>query len=399
MAADTSDYEVEQPWRKTKVSHPKGWEPSLDWRGDKGTVTTAALEDEPTDAIWENLIADWGLDPAVVRVISGSVQVRAWDANLGNGEVKRLKYYRASLEPLIKPEDRADIEALCKAVMHRKPVKATFNLGSERAVIVNLSDWQTGKTNNGKGTPELVEAINATTDRLIDWLKTLKKNGVLCVYVIGLGDLVEQCDGHYDMQAFTVDLDRREQMRLARRLILMIVDRIIGLGLRVVLGAVPGNHGENRRNGKAFTTWTDNDDLAVFDGVAEVLASNPDRYHLASVPQGAIADDLTLTLDVAGVPVAWAHGHQCKGKGPEAWWAGQVMGYQGVGTAHILNTGHFHHFTISEKTSRTWMQMPAMDGGSHWWTSNTGQHSPRGTVAYVAGNACGSRGWSDLVIL
>lgn len=38
------------------------------------------------------------------------------------------------------------------------------------------------------------------------------------------------------------------------------------------LMVVPGNHGENRNSsGRAFTTWTDNDDLAVFDGVARAL--------------------------------------------------------------------------------------------------------------------------------
>jgi len=37
----------------------------------------------------------------------------------------------------------------------------------------------------------------------------------------------------------------------------------------MVVGAVPGNHGESRRGSKAFTTFEDNDDLAVFEQVAE----------------------------------------------------------------------------------------------------------------------------------
>ena len=396
---DLSEFEEEQPWRNNRVEHPKGFEPGITWDGRSGELATGPLEHDPDDAIWGNLIADWGLDPKTTRIVPGSVQVRAWDANVGKGVIKRLKYYRARIEPTIRAEDHADIEALCRLVEKRKAIKPSFQAGSERAVVVNLSDWQAGKKDMNGGTPEFVEAIHATMDRLTEWLKWARKLGIECVYVIGLGDLVEQCDGHYDMQAFNVDLDRREQMRLVRRLILGFVERIIGLGLRCVLGGVPGNHGENRRNSKAFTTWTDNDDLAVLDGVAEVLAANPERYALASVPSGAIADDLTLTLDVAGVPISWAHGHQCKGKTIESWWAGQVMGYRGVGSAQILNTGHKHHLIVSESTRRTWFQMPAMDGGSTWWTDQTGQHSPRGTVAYVAGNSCGPRGWSDLQIL
>jgi len=43
--------------------------------------------------------------------------------------------------------------------------------------------------------------------------------------------------------------------------------------------------------------------------------------------------------------------------------------------------------------------MPAMDGGSGWWTDKTGQSSPPGMVTYLAGADCGPRGWSDLAIL
>jgi hypothetical protein len=40
-----------------------------------------------------------------------------------------------------------------------------------------------------------------------------------------------------------------------------------------------------------------------------------------------------------------------------------------------------------------------MDGGSDWFTNATGQWSPPGMVSYLAGEACGPRGWSDLVVL
>ncbi len=45
------------------------------------------------------------------------------------------------------------------------------------------------------------------------------------------------------------------------------------------------------------------------------------------------------------------------------------------------------------------MQMPAMDGGSNWWTAKTGNASPAGMVTYLCGDGCGVRGWSDLAIL
>jgi hypothetical protein len=204
---------------------------------------------------------------------------------------------------------------------------------------------------------------------------------------------------HNSMQSFSVDLDRREQARVVRRLILSAVERVAPLAPRVVLSGVPGNHGENRNAaGKAYTTWTDNDDLACIEQVAEVLAANDDRYgHVSTV----LADSLTLTLDVEGVTHAWAHGHQNRG-GPakvEDWWTKQAMGRTGVADAQILTTAHYHHLRVSEATGRTWLQCPAMDPGSEWWTQQTGQSSPAGMLTYVVGEACGARGWSDLAVL
>jgi hypothetical protein len=202
------------------------------------------------------------------------------------------------------------------------------------------------------------------------------------------------------MQAFSVDLDRRDQMRLARRLLLNYVDAITDLGLPLIIGSVPGNHGENRNSsGKAFTTWRDNDDLAVFEQVAEILDANPSRYGSVSVPLGAIADDLTMTLDLAGVAVGFAHGHQIRTGGPEKWWQGQALGRQAVADASILVLGHKHHLYVSEGSGRTVMQCPAMDGGSYWWTAQTGNESPAGMLTTLVGSGCGPRGWSDLAVI
>ena len=59
--------------------------------------------------------------------------------------------------------------------------------------------------------------------------------------------------------------------------------------------SVPGNHGENRKNGKAFTTFGDNFDVAIFDEVAEIFQENPAYKHVKFViPE----NDLWLTVEV-----------------------------------------------------------------------------------------------------
>ena len=127
------------------------------------------------------------------------------------------------------------------------------------------------------------------------------------------------------------------------------------------------------------------DDLAVFEQVGEVLAANTERYSQVTL---FLPSDLSMTLDVCGVPVGFAHGHVARGSGHpvqkiEKWWTGQVMGFQPVADARILVTGHYHHLLLSESTGRTHMQCPAMDGGSAWWTSSTGQSSPAGVLSFV----------------
>lgn len=403
--ADLDEFsEFERP-KRHKLEHPKGWEPGVTWTGNEGTIVVQA-EAEPDPAIWAHLIADWDLDPTRTEVIPGSVQIRAWDSNVGNGDVRRLKYYRATLRPKEKRDDkvREDIDQLCASVMKRKPSKVDAPLGN-RAFLVLASDWQAGKGEGG-GSAAMTERVLLAIDRSVERLKELKKLGrpASAVYLIGLGDLVEGCSQFYAMQEWQTDLDRREQGRLVRRLLLKAVDAYVDAGYPVVLGAVPGNHGENRNaTGRAYTTWTDNDDLATFEQVGEILAANPDRYANVNIPIGAISDDLTMTLDIAGVPCGFAHGHQFPRSGGaqtkiEGWWKGQALGRQAIADAELLFAGHLHHFVTSEATGRTLFQAPAMDGGSKWFTQTTGSSSPAGMLTMMIGSAY-PRGWGDLEII
>ena len=397
---------VPEPPERTprRMDHPKGWEPGVAWDPTTGSGEIVVQSDrDPDPAIWDHLIADWGLDPTRCTVVPGSVQIRAWDMNVGDGEIKRMKYYRATIVGRTASVDRPDVEALCAEVMKRKPRKPV-TVEYDRALIVCLSDTQIGK-GEGDGTAGTVERLMVARDRLIQQIKELKRVGrpTGTIYLVGMGDIVEACSGHYASQTFTVDLDRAQQMRLARRVILQYVDAIVDLAPRIVLAAVPGNHGENRLDGKSYTNVaTDNDDLTVFETVGEILAANPERYGHVTV---YIAQDYTMALDVEGMVVAFTHGHTARKSGHAAavmedWWRGQVMGRQKVADADILVSGHRHHLVVSESTGRTFLQCPAMDPGSDWYTAATGNHSPSGMLTFCVGReSYPTRGWGDLCVL
>jgi hypothetical protein len=374
--------------------------PSMTYGADGGELVGRIPDGVETDpAFWRLVIADWGLDPNLTEIVPDSVQIRAWDMAVGNHQTIRARYYKARIRPRRAAMSDQDVTDLHQLVMRRRTRQTPTQSEHGAGFVVNLSDFQIGKGEGG-GTPATVNRIIGAVDqartRLVE-LRKLKRN-ITSVVIVGCGDLAEQCWGHYPSQQFTVDRTRREQLQIVRELITYCIDAFADLAPRIVVGAVPGNHGENRLNGKAATVVSDNDDLAVFDQVREALSQNPGRY---SHVEWAISDDLVLTLDVEGVTVGWTHMHQGRGgeRGITDWWKGQVMGNRPIASAQILNTAHFHHFLCSEATGRTLIQVPAMDGGSGWWTDKTGQSSPAGMVTYLAGSVCGARGWSDLQIL
>lgn len=386
------------------VSVPQGWEPGIAWDGSEGILTTGPLDEAPNEALWSELIADWNLDPATTEVVPGSVQVRGWDANVGGGEIKRLRYYRATIRARVAGRDRADVEELCRLALAKRPRKRAPEADSGVSLVVPISDLQIGKGEGG-GSPAAVERITAGLDAIADKVRDMTRKGrpPEAIYLLGMGDLVEGCSGdHYAMQTFQADLDNREQKRVVRRLLMRAVDVSTPLASRVVLAAIPGNHGEYRKGGKAYTTWTDNADLEVVENVAEVCAANPERYGNVTA---VLARDLTLTLGVSGVNVGIAHGHQfgrasghAAGKA-EKWWQGQVMGRQSIAEADILISGHLHHFVMSESLGRLFVQCPAQDGGSYWWTAQTGQSAPAGQLMLGVGRGYGARGWGDVEIV
>jgi hypothetical protein len=386
---------------------PKGWEPGVRWSNDTGvgTITTSDVDREPDAALWAEIIRDWQFDPDVMEIIDGSIELIGWDSPIkGTDQSQRLRRYKAKFRQRAAGVDRVDIDALCAMVMKRRPRKLAPVDNVDRSLVVLASDWQVGK-GEGDGTAGTVDRIAVSMDRTVARIRELRRigRGVDVAHLVGLGDLLEQNCGFYPSQQYTTDLTRREQMRVVRRLLIQFVDALVGCDVAVVLTGVAGNHGENRGPaGKAYTTVDDNDDLAVIEQVAEVLAANPSRYGAVST---YLPSELSMCIDVAGVPVGAYHGHlPGSGANPQAkienWWKGQVMGIDNpVRDARLLFTGHYHHLTVSESSGRTHFQSPAMDPGSAWFKASTGQSSPSGMLTVGVGTVYGPRGWGDLEVL
>jgi predicted phosphodiesterase len=253
---------------------------------------------------------------------------------------------------------------------------------------------------NGDGTPQTVDRILQSLDLAVQQVKSLRKAGrrMPTGAIIGLGDLVENCTGFYASQAFSIDCNRRDQNRIARELLTTAIDALSGLFDEFHLITVGGNHGENRNDGKAFTSPGDNDDLAVFEGVREAF-ERAGEHHSWVIPD----DDLSIAVELGGVKVGATHGHLFrKGATVQAkaleFWKGQDFGMQPLRDTQILLSGHFHHASVSTYGRRTAIQAPAMDPGSRWFTQSTGEASPAGVLTLRI-DAEEPLGWDDLRIL
>lgn len=381
-AGASSDYQA------PTVKHPSGWEPGVAWDGNAGTLTTQPMDTPPND--WSELLQVWDLDPAEYEVIE-PVQYRAWDAGIGEGNVQRLFYYRANIRR--RRFSQASVDELLQAVGRKRP-KVPESTGPGLSFAVLSGDLQLGKP-DGDGTEGTIERFLTKTDMAVRRLKELRKAGrsVSSITLAWLGDCIEGnvSQGGQIAQAGRLDLTVSEQLRVYRRLMLHQVQQFAGLSDRIVVPVVPGNHDEVERQGKVQRRYDDSWAVEGAVAVADALKVAGGFEHVSFVFPGR--DELTITLDVEGTAVGFAHGHQF-GRDPVKWWSGQAHGMQPIGSATLLLAAHLHHLRIEQTGAKTFLQIPALDGGSVWWKHRTGQDSPPGLVSLLVGDG----GWGDLAV-
>jgi predicted phosphodiesterase len=370
--------------KKPRREHAEGWEPGVAWNGKEGTITTSALPAENAPD-WNTVLKVWGLNPDLFEVVE-PVLFNVWGDPLGtlNRQWKgKVIQKRVAID--------GDIQTLISEIRKFKPKQPIVKVGGA-AMLVALSDFQMGKGEGGGSAAIVSRFLSGIAEVEHRWKELVKAGRPLDkMVVVGLGDLVESCSGHYAMQAFQADLDRREQVTVLRRILVKALMHWATFAPQIIVAAVPGNHGENRANGKAYTTFGDNDDVAVLEQVGEIIRANPAYDHINFVfPK----NELTLTLDVHGTILGLAHGHQVKGSA-DSWWAKQAFGLQPIGDADILVTGHYHHLAVKQSGQRTHFQAPALDGGSQWFTEQAGVVAPAGLLTFTVS----AYGWDDLRVL
>lgn len=211
-------------------------------------------------------------------------------------------------------------------------------------------------------------------------------------------DLLTGNCGFYPSQPFLTELDRREQSRVVRRGIKDVVVVAAKSAQRVTVTCAGGNHGENRENGKRQTGFNDNDDVAAFEQVYEILRETPLDNIQWRIPQ----DEMAVSVEAHGQYIAFTHGHLAKPQKNAAealwgWWSNHTMGrfYQGLADANILVAGHFHHLNVKQQDQRTVMICPSLTAVGDWYSNSAGVQTVPGTLTFTVD----ANGWDNLRIL
>ncbi|GLZ81434.1 hypothetical protein Afil01_62410 [Actinorhabdospora filicis] len=360
---------------------PSGWTARLMIRADAATaeLRRPAADAEPGEDAARRLLAEKGLSPESWQLTG--LRTAEWTMADGTlGESVRCQFRRVDRGP-----DRPDVAELAALITPHAPVPVRPH--GEFGFLVLLGDMQLGKV-DGDGAGGTVARTIGCINEAADLLETYRQRFDIGHVHIGLlGDHIEGFTSQAGAQAWRTGLTLTEQLRLTRRLVLHAVTTFAPLAERVSVAAVPGNHGEPQRFGRAgITRYDDNHDTDTVMAVAEATAQNPAAYgHVEyHLPE---RDELTVVTAVAGTVIAHAHGHQWRPNQHFAWWKGQAFNADSpMHHADLLVAGHYHGFRIDSDGPRRFVQVPALEAESTWWRHKQGSTGDPGLIVAVTRN-------------
>lgn len=363
---------------RRREKHPPGFEPGAHVKRSGGSIVVKRDSDGPVDwsAVLRELVPE-SMNPDDYEIDGDTVEVRAWDGNVGMGEIKRFYYFKAKIRRKDDAPDGVNLDDIIAAATKARP-KPIAPADNERTYFFQITDLQAGQ-GDGDGVDGMVARALQIPELVKSDIAALKKQGrpATSIFIPITGDLVEGIEGWYEAQRFTVSLDRRDQVKLVRRVLTQILIEVSSLGLPVHVAAVAGNHGENRNAGKAFTNIAnDNDDVAVVEQIAEAFALSEKFGHVSFSLPGK--ERLSLTVDVLGWVIGLTHGHVARATGTPAakilaWFKSMAASRDPIGDSDLLFTGHFHHYIAQQLIGDTWLlQGGALCDTSSWFSQTAG---------------------------
>lgn len=365
----------EMPHRPRRELPVPQWTPGIDVDEQGGEFRTRPIEVtleqtavEPQEA---ELLAQFNLDPQTWEIIAA--RKSQWQSGDRWLEARRVSFRKRGSGFSLGAED---LEQIMGRYTHIVPIsKDTPNF--QGTLVVPAGDLQLGKQDGG--------GTRATIDRFARIINKMAEEyyyGVENLVLPWLGDCIEGSVSQGGRNISNLDVTPAEQVRIYRRLMMHQIAVLAPLGRRVLVPVVPGNHDETTRvqNLGPRDSWAIEGAVAVQDW----MQGRPEYAHVTFLFPDRTEPD--LTVDIGGVTVTFMHGHGTGKSNPNSildWWRKQSHGRQLAGEADLLVSAHWHHLRVEATGgNRTWIQIPALDGGSDWFRHHTGDEPDAGIISF-----------------
>jgi hypothetical protein len=392
------DPEPQTVARDVKVNQTVQWYPGLDLSTDRGearTLPVPVTEGVTPDDV--ELLESVGADPDKWEIV-GRKESR-WQSASGEWlSAHKLELGRRGAQTGDLSVDQIS-DILSDYTRRESVVERDWREGSTHAngiFVVPIADLQAGKIDGG-GTAALVDRFGRIVQEVSERLE--REGGCDLLVIPVLGDCIEGLVSQGGKLVTRLDISITEQVRVYRRLLTHIIAELSPYARRVIVPVLPGNHDETYR--VVQTPVTDSWAIEGASAVADAMADNPKYQHVKFVfPE---TEELVITLNVGTMSkpyvLAFTHGHLAKAPNSmENWWGKQSFGRQQAGNADMLFTGHFHHLRLEQMgTGRTWIQCPALDGGSDWFRRIDGADATSGMLSMWVTPGKGL-GWEGMTV-
>ena len=281
-------------------------------------------------------------------------------------------------------EDIAALMAEARAIVPDLPVRESVGVTSR---VIDLSDFQWGKTDEKGGT---VETLAASEAALAEVVADLIENPVDEILLVDNGDILEGTESAPNALG-TNDLSTTEQVRLSRRVFWRWIEALSPLAPIFKVVGVPSNHCRVRRGKAPLGDLLDDWGIEVISQLRDIAAVNPEAFgHIEFFVPEAHEEWVILTL-VGGQVIGFHHGHHANPAGLAAWV--KKTGRRGLAQCDIVVVGHHHHLVVEAFGDMQWLFIcPTMDPGSAYYTAASGERSERGVLTFSVDR----RGWFAL---
>ena len=351
---------------------PTGFKPGIEWTGDTGHVTVAAKPGEEPDRDKINGVIDSSpfLTSDEVEV-DWSSKPRVSIHHDDNGNAIQIWY---KLPLMRRRKGGKDVDDVLNLIYDDIP--PIWDRGKAWRTI------QIGDTHIGKGALD-----GAGAQLLVDRWKESFTNALGLsraegVHLAFMGDLIEGENSQGGKNIANNDLTLTESLRVARHLVSWTIQESLRCVNKVVVSAVPGNHGDTTR--LQNRPLTDNHDIDIVSAVQQAFELSPHKDRITwYYPEEGTGH---LVYEVDGTIFASTHGHLFKGmlKGAENWWSGMSVSGAPAGAAHILMAAHYHSPLVSNYTRNKWICFgAALEDKSTWLNEQNGASSQPGMLTYL----------------